>query len=92
MEFLEHKKMRLQEERQFKEKEKEYYKNFMDRNKKQRMADEINQRRERHEMIMQNVNKQNNIKIKENEQRFMDKQDKIKSNLHQKELQKRVIF
>jgi len=92
MEFLEHKKMRLQEERQFKEKEKEYYKNFMDRNKKQRMADEINQRRERHEMIMQNVNKQNNIKIKENEQRFMDKQDKIKSNLHQKELQKESYF
>ena len=92
MEFLEHKKMRLQEERQFKEKEKEYYKNFMDRNKKQRMADEINQRRERHEMIMQNVNKQNNIKIKENEQRFMDKQDKIKSNLHQKELQKVSYF
>ena len=92
LEFLEHKKMRLQEERQFKEKEKEYYKNFMDRNKKQRMTDEINQRRERHEMIMQNVNKQNNIKIKENEQRFMDKQDKIKSNLHQKELQKESYF
>ena len=43
-------------------------------------------------MIMQNVNKKNNIKIKEKEQRFMDKQDKIKNNLHQKELQKESYF
>ena len=92
MEFLEHKKMRLKDERKLKEKEREYYKDFMDKNKRQRLTEEINQRKERHEMIMQNVNKKNNIKIKENEQRFMDKQDKIKNNLHQKELQKESYF